>query len=79
MNKYDDFVVWIIYDGDETMFDQLLNGEFFPGIFLFFQMPIFVFNYILLTARRAVGLRSCAPAANFQNKLDRNIEIKSIQ
>ena len=61
------------------MFDQLLNSEFFPGIFLFFQMPIFVFDYILLTARPAAGLRSRAPAANFKNKLDRNIEIKSIQ
>ena len=79
MNKYDDFVFWIIYDGDETMFDQLLNSEFFPGIFLFFQMPIFVFDYILLTARPAAGLRSRAPAANFKKKLDRNIEIKSIQ
>ena len=47
VNKYDDFFFWIIYDGDETMFDQLLNSEFFPGIFLFFQMPIFVFDYIL--------------------------------
>ena len=40
---------------------------------------IFVFDYILLTARRRPELGSRAPAANFKNKLDRNIEIKSIQ